>query len=435
VNPSDPSHIVAVWMIQNADRRFFVEVSSSLDGGHTWVPPTLLPLTTCAEARDSSLDVATDPWVAFGADSMVYVSAQTYEGLAGGHTGLQQISVIVSPDGGRTWREPHRTMTFHGPSVKTDNTAIAADPTLAGTAYVVTTRITEPNAGSGLNDDRSGQQAVGVAALSRTTNGGATWSEPTFASPDSPRAYADLPQFLIDAPRKTLHLVHSRPAADGDVFIQTSKDNGTTWTRPNRVTSFPSAKQKPLHPATGERIPLADDIVRAAIEPGSGALAIAFVDGRRTNGKVLQASVTISRDAGATWSEPTLVSDSASAAWLPSLTWLSPDALAVAYMDGRPSSDGQQGELNLWVAQLAVPKAGPPEKKTERLVDRFPLLPQRVETPYFLADYYPMMALGGDIGMVYVRSGCADGPRRCVAGPQADPTRSRTEVVFARIPR
>jgi hypothetical protein len=426
---------VTVWMIQNSDRRFFVESSASYDGGRSWEPPALLPLTTCAGARDVSLDVATDPWVAFGADSVAYVSAQTYQGPAGGHDGLQQISVIASSDRGRTWSEPRRTMTFHGPAVKTDNTAIAADASRHGVAYVVTTRITEPNATSGLNDDRSGGKAVGVASLSRTTDGGGTWTDPQFVSPDSAGEYADLPQPLIDAPRGTIHLVHSRPAADGEIFIQTSRDDGRTWTPPRRVVSFHAVTQKPVHPATGERIPVADDIVRAAIEPGTGALAIAFVDGRRTNGKIPQVSITISRDAGATWNEPVLVSNPSSPAWLPSVTWLSADALAVTYIDGRTSGDGQSGELNLWITQWTVPGGARPEKKSERLVDRFPLLPQRVETPYFLADYYPTFAVGRDVGMVYIRSRCADGPGACVAGPQADPTRSRTEVVFARIPQ
>jgi hypothetical protein len=435
VNPRDPNNIVAAWMIQNADRRFVVEASASFDGGRRWLPPRLLPLTTCAGVGRPSLDVATDPWVAFGGDGVAYVSAQTYEGLAGSHAGLQQISVITSPDGGRTWGKPRQTMTFQGPTVKTDNTAVAADSTAPGVAYVVTTRIIEPNAKSGLSDDRSGGKAIGTATLSRTMDGGATWSPAQIVSPDRPGEYADLAQILVDPGRKAVHLVHSRPAAEGGIFIQTSSEGGKVWGAPRRVVSFIGVNEKPVHPATSERIPVADDIVRPAIEPRTGAIAIAFVDGRRTSGEVSQASVIVSRDAGATWTEPLLVSDAASPAWLPSVTWLSPDALLVTYLDGRRPTSGEPGQVNLWIVQIGVPTDGPPTRQAERLVDRFPLLPQRVETPYFLADYYPVFALGRDGGVVYIRGRCADGPQPCVPGPKADPTRSRTEVVFARVPQ
>jgi BNR/Asp-box repeat protein len=431
VNPRNPDNIVAAWMIQNATRRYVVQAAASFDRGRSWSLPRVLPLTTCAGVGRPSLDVATDPWVAFGGDGVAYVSAQTYQGLAGDHAGIQQISVIASRDGGRTWTAAHQTMTFQGPAVKTDNTAVTADPIAPGVAYVLTTRITEPSAAKGLNADRSGAKAIGTAALSQTVDGGARWSAARMISRDAPGEYADLPQLLIDSGRKVIHVVHSRPADHGDIFIQTSDDGGKTWRPAKRVSSFIGVKQKPLHPGSGEPIPVADDIVRAAIEPRSGAIAIAFVDARRTDGKLAQVSLTVSRDAGATWTEPLLVSDAGTPAWLPSLTWLSPDVLSISYLDGRSARDGPSGEINLWVVRV---KAGRPQSIDDvRLVERFPLLPQRAESPYFLADYYPMLALDSEVGLVYIRNRCESDAAPCVAGQKADRTRGRSEVVFARL--
>ena len=164
VNPQDPQNLVAAWMTENATNQIVVQASASFDGGATWSSPTVLPFTKCASSASTALDVATDPWVTFGPGNTAYVSAQSYEGPAGGHAGLQNIAVVVSSDGGRTWGEPRAAMAFQGPREQTDNTTITANLKRPGEAYVATTRIT----GRTANGTGVAEHGTGVAAMSRT---------------------------------------------------------------------------------------------------------------------------------------------------------------------------------------------------------------------------------------------------------------------------
>ena len=135
-------------------------------------------------------------------------------------------------------------------------------------------------------------------------------------------------------------------------------------------------------------------------------MAVAFADGRHTHGDQPHISVTTSLDGGETWNQPSLISSLHNGpAWLPSLAWRSPHLLAIAYFDGGP---GSNGEANLRLARVGIDEAGMAANLGERLIDRFPMLAHPAEKHYFLADYYPTIALGTDTAIVYVRTRCGD---------------------------
>jgi hypothetical protein len=78
VNPHNPKNLVSVWMAEGVNERYFIRQSASFDGGEHWLTPRTLPLTACSGGKLDLLQVATDPWIAFGPDGRVYASAQAY---------------------------------------------------------------------------------------------------------------------------------------------------------------------------------------------------------------------------------------------------------------------------------------------------------------------------------------------------------------------
>src|SRR5262249_34782689 len=91
VNPTNPDHIVAVWM----DHPFVADVASvTFDGGLTWrnVP---IPVS---QAEGGPFPGAGNAWVSFAPNGDLYASS---------------ISVVVnkSTDGGLTWRQPIQVST------------------------------------------------------------------------------------------------------------------------------------------------------------------------------------------------------------------------------------------------------------------------------------------------------------------------------------
>jgi len=91
VNPTNPANVVGVW---TQDRFRGLVAGVSLDGGTTWRQVVLPGLTRCTGAR---FDYAFDPWLSFGPDGALYLSASVF-----GDAGQGGIPASKSPDGGLT---------------------------------------------------------------------------------------------------------------------------------------------------------------------------------------------------------------------------------------------------------------------------------------------------------------------------------------------
>ncbi len=408
-DPRDRDRLAAAWMTVGPTRRdYVIRTASSFDGGLTWTLPQTLPFVACAGGSEKALRVATDPWVAFGPEGRLYVSAQAYQGEAGGHAGIQHISVITSANNGLSWNQAHSPIVEQGPDVKLDNSSLTPDPSRPGTAYVLTTHFTLPDKDTKPTSPSSEEEErVGRAEISKTTDGGQTWSLPRLITPEHVRAYADLPQMLIEPHSGRLNVFYSNPRSGvGGIFLVTSDDQGSSWSDPILASPYVPLAKRTAHPATGLPLSVAEDVMHPAQDPETGRLFAVFVDGGFTAGAYAQVALVSSSDGGHSWTRARRVNTwEEGPAWLPSIAINARGQLAVTYFDARSESGVQTGQISLWRKTFIASSRGDLVEMQETLLDRFPLgQASTLEPGYFLGDYFSVLALRDAFGALYVKS-------------------------------
>lgn len=405
VSPADPDHIVAAWISQG-EGAGAIQAAASFDGGRRWTPPRTLPVNACAGGRFDFLPRASDPWVAFGPEGRVYVSAtafqptETLDAASG-------VIVVSSGDGGRTWDPPGVASLSRTPEFPHDNTAVAADPNNPGTAYVLTTRYEGPD-------------GVGAAALSKTTDGGRTWSPVRPISPRTPgSASADAPQMVIDPRSGHLFVFYTHGPRGSSMSFLRSEDGGATWSPPAPVMAgIPWSARPVTYPGTDKELRIAPDIGHAAIDPRTGRLYAVFTNGWATDGRSLQVGLVTSGDGGRTWSAPLHVSAGAAMAWRPALAVDTQGRVAVSYFTPGPGEPAPDGGLPVQV-HLAMIKTRPDgslARGEDTVVDTFSWAPP-LRGPYFLGDYNPLLAGRDGFLPVYGRS-TENGARTVIVRPR-----------------
>lgn len=160
-NPRDPLNLVVASRVDSPE--FSCGLHHSFDGGATWTA-TALPLPAGQQAACFAPDAS------FGPDGTLYVSFTSFAPLADHGTVPSGVWVNVSRDGGRSFAGPHQAagpLAFQVRSL--------ADPSRAGTVYL-----------AWLQAARTGSWGlVGEGSpilVSRSDDGGTTWSEPVPAS-------------------------------------------------------------------------------------------------------------------------------------------------------------------------------------------------------------------------------------------------------------
>jgi hypothetical protein len=289
-DPRRPDRLVAAFQQDRYHRGGArgIVVALSRDAGRSW-ERRALPVSRCAGAAARQAPFASDPWVSVGPDGRIYVAS-----LSGG------VSVTSSGDWGRHWSTP---AALHG-SGFSDKPSLTADPHRPGTAYVVwsdylrtgppgtesdellsithdggrswsapTTILRHgnragPENGQIVIDPRTGRLYLfmvwvhdglirpgdpGLMLLSRSGDGGVHWSNPRrFESGNTApqrsgvvvRSSPQVPSFAVDG-RGVLYGVwqdsrFSHGRRDEVLFV-TSRDGGTHWSRPRRI-SMPAGK-------------------------------------------------------------------------------------------------------------------------------------------------------------------------------------------------
>jgi hypothetical protein len=393
VSPVDPDHIVAAWIAQG-DGAGAIQAAASFDGGRTWTPPRTLPVNACAGGSFDFLPRASDPWVAIGPDGRVYVSATAFQPTETVDT-ASGVIVVSSGDGGRTWDPPGVASLSRTSEFPHDNTAVAADPRRPGTAYVLTTRYEGPD-------------GIGAAALSKTVDGGRTWSPVRPISPRTPGSpSADAPQMVIDPRSGHLFAFYTHGPRGSSMSFLRSEDGGASWSPPVPVMSgIPWSARQVTYPGTDKELRIAPDIGHAAIDPRTGRLYAVFTNGWATDGRSLQVGLVTSGDGGRTWTAPLRVSaESAAMAWRPALAVDAQGRVAVSYFSpgpGEPEPDGRL-PVRVHLTEIQVQPDGTPARGEDIMVDTFSWAPPR-RGPYFLGDYNPLLAGRDGFLPIYGRS-------------------------------
>jgi hypothetical protein len=305
-----------------------------------------------------------------------------------------------------------------------DKESVTADPVKAGVAYAVWDRLVAPPAAPiGFQHELA---YFGQTFFSKTTDYGATWSTPQLivGLPSLDQTIAN--QIVVNRQNGTLYdfftLIQNASNSGGNrgytVAYVKSTDGGATWTNPFVINAMqtvgvrdannlnPYTNAKPAPSRTGDIIP------EPAINANTGQLYVVWQDSRFNNFANDEVVISTSSDGGATWSAPKLVNDhTGQPAFNPTPYVNSTGQLGVAYLQFATTVSGNE-PTNLFIRHSTSPgssSAGPTFDAPTLVDGPFNNLAAPVSRGYFLGDYQGLVANATGFIPFYVKTNCADG--------------------------
>jgi hypothetical protein len=252
----------------------------STDGGATWTAGFLPGLVRANAAAPGPYEAAGDPSVVTGPDGSFW-----YANLAFDRTdAANSVAVSRSTDGGATWSTHFvvQTSAAQGHALFNDKEWIGTDPANPNVAYVAWTQF----------ESRSS-----AIVISKTTDGGVTWSAPVLVAPQFPDSQGAT---VVVSSSGTVYVTFETFLAHRDSVVFAVSDNGGA--------SFTSRLIAPIHDVPSP-LPGAtwrdDSFPMLAIDGGS--LHVAWPDWNGTSADVVYMQST---NRGATWSSPVVISGS-----------------------------------------------------------------------------------------------------------------------------
>lgn len=438
INPADPDNLIAVWQQDrwsNGGARGNA-AGVSFDGGASWEVVTFPDVTVCTGGE---FDRASDPWVSFGPDGTAYAmhlvtDGDTLEGRPGGF-GRNGMMVQTSGDGGLTWNDPVLIAEETDGDDLHDKNSLTADPTRTGFAYAVWDFLDLPT-GAAIRPDRAAALGFkGAALISRTTDGGETWSEPvTLYNPGG--VNQTIGNQIVVRPNGTLvdffvEILNFRnddhdAQFDLNLSLKWSEDAGETWLPKGRPIRFGEMEFAPVFdPDTGGFHRTADIIPDVAVDRSSGALYVVWQDARFTGQS--QVAFTMSNDGGFTWTAPIRISktpgdaDNAlnAQAFIPAVHVADDGAVGVSYYDFRNNGDGGGTSTDTWLVHCHSACSSPASWTETHVSGPFDSRQAPLARGFFLGDYVGLTADGSAFLSVHTLTG-GTGP---------------TDEVFVRIDR
>lgn len=312
-NPHTSGNLIAVWQQDRWSNggAHGLAAGYSINDGASWTQVTL-PFDACAPGG-LPFERASDPWISIGPDGTAYADALSFNLGANFNNG---ISAATSTDGGKTWGntqliELDKTMT--GTELN-DKNSITADPVHAGTAYAIWDDVSSPFAGF-FNRHVLGFQ--GDAILSKTTDGGRSWSGTKIIVHTGNFTQTIGNVIVIDPRTGTLYdffdLIlgtnsvgknHGKPPTGPSPFnvaFVKSTDGGSSWTNPQIIANEQTVGVP--NTRTGDILP------EPAIDPATGQLYVVWQDSRFNGFNYDEVAISTSTNGGGTWSTPARVND------------------------------------------------------------------------------------------------------------------------------
>ncbi|WP_324842156.1 sialidase family protein [Actinocrinis sp.] len=368
VNPHTAGNVIGAWQQDrwsNGGSRGLV-AGFSTDGGKTW-GQSQLPFSGCVTGINPVLDPftgapydrASDPWVSIGPDGTAYAVGllATESTISGGGNNDTGVAAATSTDGGQTWgnarlikADQGTSPVFEATQFFNDKESVTADPTTAGTAYVVWDRLKAP---SHTPDAALRAHAFrGPTWFSKTTDGGETWTG-TRAIFDPGQNSQTIGNVIVVNPAtgvlydffeqfSTTGSPHFTPRGVSVGFVSSS-DGGATWSGATTIAAQQFVTD--TDPNTGAPLRTGEGLPSVAIDPSTGQLYVVWSDNRFT-GTVNQIVLTTSTDGGKTWTAPAVISTVTGApAFTPTVAVNSAGVVGVTYYDLRNLPPGDTTTL------------------------------------------------------------------------------------------
>ena len=235
IDSVDPSRVYAVWDRLDVTERGITMLARSLDGGITWSSPASIYDPGAGRQTLGNVAVTT-------ADGGVHVFF-TELGPAAGNAGVTEASlnVIHSDDHGVTWSAPSRIaqLLTVGTRVPEQSAVVVRDGGVLGTfaAHPI-----DGNLYAAWQDSRFTGGARDSIALSRSTDGGRTWSTParvnaSDAVPAFTPTLSVLANGLVGVMYYDFRQAGTATFRPTDVWLAVSRD-GTSWRETRLAGNF-----------------------------------------------------------------------------------------------------------------------------------------------------------------------------------------------------
>jgi hypothetical protein len=267
--------------------------------------------------------------------------------------------------------------------------------------------------------DRLARAGGGPSWLARSVDGGATWqaARQIFDPGTTAQTINNIPIVLPDG---TLILFFTRidypPSGNTSTLqIVRSPDKGATWSAPITIAALQAVGVKDPELGTNVR----DARLLGSIAVGrSGQLAVAWQDARFSGGARDAVALSRSQDGGLTWSTPSRVNrDPGVAAFIPTVAIRDDGTIGVAYFDFR-SNTLEAGALgaDYWLAQSTDGVTW----RESRIAGPFDYGIAPNANGLFLGDYMGLVTRGGEFLSLFAVGNSGN-------------TANRTDVAFASI--
>jgi hypothetical protein len=309
-------------------------VSVSFDGGESWQESLLPKLTPCTGGTWAK---ASDPWVTFAANGDLYSASLVVTQATDTEPERRGMLVHKSTDGGLNWGDPITVAETMADSFE-DKESLTADPVDECFVYLSWTRLRPPDGGDLL--------------FSRTTDCGATWSEPSILYSNNPAGSDVQIAVLPDGVLVAVFVEFGSVLIERPVFAMMSGDRGETWTE-SPLTIATAKRLYPVVPDGGEAI--RSGVHDIAVDRSIGTLHLVWEQwiGDTPPTQIAYAS---SSDGGITWSAAVRIDRTPPAdtfereqAFLPSVEVSSDGTIGITYYNFQNDTPGDaRSDTDVW---------------------------------------------------------------------------------------